>query len=72
MRFIKETDTFGHIVVWTIYTPYAPTYSSLTKKQFLFIQDNFQASKSFWKIYPLKNSLNNPSNLKMSIMLILF
>ena len=27
---------------------------SLIKKQFLFIQENFHASKSFWKIYPLK------------------
>ena len=27
---------------------------SLTKKQFLFIQENFHASKSFWKIYLLK------------------
>ena len=25
---------------------------SLTKKQFLFIQENFHASKSFWMIYP--------------------
>ena len=27
---------------------------SLTKKQFMFIQENFHDSKSFWKIYPHK------------------
>ena len=27
---------------------------SLTKKYFLFIQENFHARKSFWKIYPHK------------------
>ena len=32
---------------------------SLTKKQFLFIQENFHASKSFWKIYPLKKTRSN-------------
>ena len=28
----------------------------LKKKQFMFIQENFHASKSFWKIYPINNS----------------
>ena len=27
----------------------------LIKRHFLFIQEKFHASKSFWKIYPLKN-----------------
>ena len=30
---------------------------SLIKKHLLFIQEKFQASKSFWKIYPLMNLL---------------
>ena len=34
-------------------------YVSLTKKQFLFIQENVHASKSFWKIYPLKLAKKN-------------
>ena len=28
---------------------------SLTKKHYLFIQENVHASKSFWEIYPLKS-----------------
>ena len=34
----------------------------LDKKAFLFIQEKFHASKSFWKIYPLNSRIYQPEN----------
>ena len=40
--------------------------ASLTKKRFLFLQENVHASKSFWKIYPLKPILTLPETKQAS------
>ena len=40
---------------------------TLIKKQFLFLQEIFHASNSFWKIYPLNNHIVPMASTKLQL-----